>query len=328
MKVLMISGDPRVVVRGGDVYTRLQLQASTVEQLVVFTHGVAKDSVIKDGNLEIHAFGGSKIRAAFKIVTTALKREGYDWITARDPFLLGLLALIIASRLRVKLQLQVHTDISKSRLFALARLLLSRADNVRVVSERLKHMVGPLTPGRISVLPVYIPIERFKTIQHRAQKEKIVLWAGRFEREKDPLRAIAILKEVRDADIAARLIMLGRGSLDDAARSYARQLSVEDYVEFRGWQDPAPFYAKATVVVNTSKYEGFGAVMLEALAARIPVVAPDVGIAAEAGAIVALPDELGQAVIDILRSPQMAGELKMPLYNKEEWAVKWKQALI
>ena len=67
--------------------------------------------------------------------------------------------------------------------------------------------------------------------------------------------------------------------------------------------------------------------MIEALAARIPVVAPDVGVAKEAGAIIADRDKLAERVIEVLKNPPQA-HLKLPVLTGDEWVQAWKDSLI
>jgi glycosyltransferase involved in cell wall biosynthesis len=82
----------------------------------------------------------------------------------------------------------------------------------------------------------------------------------------------------------------------------------------------------ADVVLCTSKHESWGASIIESLAAGIPVVAPDVGIAREAGAIIMPRSDLGKAVEDVLNSGQR-GELRISMPSAEEWARSWRETL-
>lgn len=83
----------------------------------------------------------------------------------------------------------------------------------------------------------------------------------------------------------------------------------------------------ADVVVCTSKHESWGASIVEALAAGVPVVAPDVGVAREAGAILADRTELSQKVIEVLQKP-VHGKLTLELRGPEAWAHAWKESLV
>ena len=179
----------------------------------------------------------------------------------------------------------------------------------------------------ICVLPIYVDVQKFRAVTPVPHVQKTILWIGRFEEEKDPEAALPLLQSVRDAGIDAGLVLLGAGSLGVRLKSAYSLSNAEIPVEFPGWVDPLYYIARADVVINTSKHESFGASMLEALAAGVPVVAPDVGIAKEAGAIIVAREKLAEAVVEVLRSGRR-GELKLNLLNKEEWARKWKESLL
>ncbi|HWB33734.1 MAG TPA: glycosyltransferase [Candidatus Paceibacterota bacterium] len=296
MKVLMISGDRNALVPGTDAYNRAQLQREAV------------------GDLEVVYWGRGSVHLP--------DASGFDVVTSQDPFFRGLVALIAARRAGTKLNIQVHADLAGHAWWkrCIARFVLRRADSVRVVSQRLKafleswHLRAP-----IAVLPVFIDIERFKNSEHKPHPRftKVILWIGRFEAEKNPLQAIEILAEVRKAGVPAGLILLGKGSLEPALR--ARAQSLAEYIEFAGWQDPAAYLAMADVVVSTSRHESYGASIVEALAAGVAVVAPDVGVAREAGAVIVPRAELGAAAVHILRSG-VRGHLNLSLLPRDAYA--------
>lgn len=305
MKVLMISGDRHLLEQGSEAYARIELQRSQVERLDVFVWP------------QLHSR---------RKISCAAHKNVYDVITAQDPFWRGLLAWRVARITMAKLNLQVHTDLSAQPFLRrmLAYFLLRRADSVRVVSEKIKKQVQAVS-GKVlvHVLPIYVDVTRFRNLAREPHQQKTILWVGRFESEKDPLQAIHVLEEVRAGGIDAKLIMLGTGSLASAVRREAGELPAG----FPGWQDPKQYLQIADIVLCTSKHESYGASILEALAASVPVVAPDVGIAKEAGAIVVPRSDLGNAVIRVLNSGQR-GELKMRVPNAEEWAKRWRETLV
>lgn len=74
----------------------------------------------------------------------------------------------------------------------------------------------------------------------------------------------------------ARLMFLGNGPEREALLSLAKELGVADRVIFAGFHhDPTPFYITADLFVLSSNYEGFGNVIVEALACGTPVVSTD-----------------------------------------------------
>lgn len=71
----------------------------------------------------------------------------------------------------------------------------------------------------------------------------------------------------------ARLMFVGDGTGRDALLSLARELGLADRVILAGFhRDPTPFYKTADLFVLSSNYEGFGNVIVEAMACGTPVV--------------------------------------------------------
>lgn len=291
MKVLMITGDKRF----GPGNPRFELQKSAVDELDVVYWGS----------------GAFFPRVPWK---------KFDVVTAQDPLWRGHLAWHLTWVVGGRLNIQVHSDLSSygfwKRLFA--TLQLRHADTVRVVSEKLKQQVLQLAPhAEITVLPVFIDIEPFVHIQKISHDTKTILWIGRFEEEKNPMAAIDIAKKIPNT----KLVMLGSGSLEQKL-----QQATDGAVEFAAWQDPKPFLAKADVVLCTSWHESFGASIVEALAAGVPVVAPDVGIAKEAGARVVPREKLAEEVSAVLEEGAR-GTLALAMPTREEWKQRWKESL-
>ena len=295
MKVLVITGDKNF--KPGN--ERYDLQKSAVDKLEVMYWG-----------------RGS--------VWPALPEGQFDAVTAQDPFWRGLFGIRAAWRKNAKFNVQVHTDLSVygGIKHVLMQIVLRHTDSIRVVSEKIKLQVEKVgVKAKISVLPIYIDIQRFRVVTPEDHEKKTILWIGRFEDEKDPLLAIEIFRQVLKT-VESKLIFLGKGSLENSLRTAAKDLPVE----FAGWQDPVNYLSTADVVLCTSKHESFGASILESLAAGVPVVAPDVGIAKEAGATVVDRRDLAQEVVKVLQSGQK-GELKLNLLSKEEWAEAWRGTL-
>lgn len=291
---------------------------------------ITGDQSFKAGNprFDLQAFAVERLEALYwgpEALWSSPKGDSYDTVSTQDPFWRGLLGLFLARRFKARFNVQVHADLKAQPLFKrfLARFVLRRAHSIRVVSPRIKSQVeemGVAVP--ITVLPIFIDIERFKKIERKPDAHPTVLWVGRFEDEKDPLLALRVFRQILEKGIDAKLIMLGAGKLE----ARLKKESVGFPVELPGWQDTIPFLARASVVLSTSKAESYGASIVEALAAGVPVVAPDVGIASEAGAIVVSREQLADTAIHVLRSKPHA-ELKLSILSEHEWVAHWKQSL-
>jgi glycosyltransferase involved in cell wall biosynthesis len=126
-----------------------------------------------------------------------------------------------------------------------------------------------------------------------AEGPHVLLSIGRLVWEKghqDLLRALAILRERGNPDVHA--VIVGSGPEERRLRAVARDLGVEGSVQFLGFvpHDEVPsLLARASALVLASlptQYweEQFGMVLVEAMAARLPVVAAASG---------AIPEVLG-----------------------------------
>jgi len=86
------------------------------------------------------------------------------------------------------------------------------------------------------------------------------------------LEALALLRE----HAPARLLVLGQGPLLASLASKARSLGIEAAVDFLGFREnPLPLIKRASALILSSDYEGFGNVIVEALGCGTPVISTD-----------------------------------------------------
>lgn len=263
-----------------------------------------------------------------------------DVISVQDPFETGLLAWLFALVFRKPLHVQVHTDFY-ARTFARAHVLnhirrllapfvLRRAVRIRVVSESIQEAISanivPKAP--IAVLPIFTDTERFRGIARikHPQFKIALLVVSRLEKEKNISLAIDALKSARDAGHDAGLTIVGSGSEEERLRERVRVFGLERFVMFAAWEEPiaTAHYASADVVLVPSLYEGYGMVIVEALSAGIPVIATDVGIAREAGAIVTSAKDFPHTVVRWIESgPRQATLVSYPYGSFDEYVQKY-----
>jgi glycosyltransferase involved in cell wall biosynthesis len=101
----------------------------------------------------------------------------------------------------------------------------------------------------------------------------VIVAAGRLAEAKNyPLLidAFALLRE----RIPASLFILGKGDEESALRQMIQARGLGDVVHLCGFQtNPWKYIARADVFALTSRYEGFGNVVVEAMACGVPIVA-------------------------------------------------------
>ncbi len=83
---------------------------------------------------------------------------------------------------------------------------------------------------------------------------------------------------VRLDDPAARLVIVGEGADRAKLERLAAQIGIADRVSLPGHCDPAPHLAAASAFVMSSDYEGVPAVIVEALAAGLPIAGTDCSV--------------------------------------------------
>lgn len=100
-----------------------------------------------------------------------------------------------------------------------------------------------------------------------------IVTAGRLAHAKNFPLLIEALERL-PARVPWRAWILGRGELEGELRDRLARSSVADRVALLGFQpNPWKFMARGDVFVLTSHYEGFGNVLIEAMAVGLPVVA-------------------------------------------------------
>ena len=101
----------------------------------------------------------------------------------------------------------------------------------------------------------------------------VIVAAGRLAEAKNYpllLDAVALLRQ----RVPARLFILGQGELEGVMRARIAERGLNEAVVLCGFQkNPWKFIAKADVFALSSHYEGFGNVLVEAMACGVPVVA-------------------------------------------------------
>ncbi len=110
--------------------------------------------------------------------------------------------------------------------------------------------------------------------------ERLVFFVGRLQYEKGPQVLLESAPRVLAQIPNARFILAGSGAMIDSLRRRAFELGVADRVMIPGFitdEEKDQLYKVADVAVFPSLYEPFGIVALEAMAAKCPVIASDIG---------------------------------------------------
>ncbi len=155
----------------------------------------------------------------------------------------------------------------------------------------------PTTPSERSPEDLGVPVDA-----------PLVLAIGRLIAQKDHRTLLEAFARVRSEVPAARLAILGWGPLEAETQEHAAALALGDSILLPGRLEPRAWLERADVFAHTSRWEGFGIVLLEAMLSRLPVVAtsvsavPEIVVDGETGYLVPAGDAKAAAdrVLELL----------------------------
>jgi glycosyltransferase involved in cell wall biosynthesis len=199
-----------------------------------------------------------------------------------------------------------------------ARRLIAISDAVRMFLEAAGHDPRKLVTIRYGLdEPAQAPSQPTPEQAGIPPSAPLALAVGRLIEQKDHatlLRAFALVRrDVPDA----RLAILGAGPLEAVTRELAAELGVADSLTLPGRTEIRDWLARADVFVHTSRWEGFGIVLLEAMLASLPIVAtrvsavPEVVADGKTGILVEAGDAaaVATALQALLEEPERARAL-------------------
>lgn len=125
-----------------------------------------------------------------------------------------------------------------------------------------------------------IEIEKYKENKKEQFLDKYVIgFVGRLSEQKNPLFLIEIAKELLNKKEENFLFyIVGDGELREEFEKKIKKNNLENYFFLKGWSEKVEEEIKNfDITLMVSKWEGFGLVVCEYMAARKPVVAVKVG---------------------------------------------------
>lgn len=216
------------------------------------------------------------------------------------------------------------------------------------VTRTLPHLITVSECARKDICREFdIPARRFSIIPNGIDTDLFYPVPG-IERRKNriivtnsadtPLKGLHyLLSSV--AEIAknqpVRLVVVGSPKKNGKVVRHIQALGIGRFVTFTGRISHEEFvrqYAKATVAVVPSIYEGFGLPAGEAMACGVPVVSTTGGalpeVVGDAGILVPPADTsaLTRAILDVFNNPALAEKLSIAGYNRVQNHLTWTAA--
>ncbi len=164
-------------------------------------------------------------------------------------------------------------------------------------------------------LGVELPVGAPSELDRRAARESlglrsdrtVVVYVARIVAEKRPLLFVEVARRCLGRRDDLEFVLAGSGEQLEAVRGAIRSAGVGDRIHVPGFVDElAAVYRSADLFLSTSRYEGFGLAIAEAMAYGLPVVSTAVGgvrdVIGPAGVLVDTdePDALATALLDLV----------------------------
>lgn len=124
----------------------------------------------------------------------------------------------------------------------------------------------------IGVNSILLP-NGIKFFNKKSSRDKVIIFVGRFAEEKNPLEAIDIFYESNLWTNGYVLNIYGNGELEFNLIKKIKELGIKDNVFLiKNEKDHDIIYKNASCLIMTSKFEGFGMVLIEAMSRGIPCI--------------------------------------------------------
>ena len=266
---------------------------------------------LRQAGVQVHALGGRGLRNAFAVLTQLIDLVRFGRFDTVFSFLVHANTMAAAASLFFSsgsvrwLQSIQTTQPSPHWHWKLQRRAHKRAERIAVPSPSVSHVAHQLAAiplQKFVVIPNAINADDFKIERDHGSSAFRVGFVGRL----DPIKRIPdLLHATKLLGDGVHLQVFGAGRERDSIVAEIRRMGINDRVTLHG-SVPRPQEAlkQIDLLVLPSSAEGFGLVLIEAMAAGIPVVgtnAPgirDVVKNNETGLLVPVgsPPELAEAI--------------------------------
>ena len=176
-----------------------------------------------------------------------------------------------------------HLDQTNRLWTKMNQKLLNLVDAVIVDSAYLKQQL--MERVKIKKTPIHVIHCGVDIDQIQPAKKKLVnkdiktlLYLGRFIKRKRPDFAIKVFAKLYKKHPNTRLVMVGEGPMQAELKTLSKKLKIDTAVEFPGplfGKEKLKQYHQADLFIFPSEKEGFVLVVLEAMAAGLPLLVPN-----------------------------------------------------
>lgn len=169
-----------------------------------------------------------------------------------------------------------HSDVKNndlSKLWRILRYIFYKKSTLLVgVTHPIIDHFSYLKVSKKKVIYNPLPISKEENFIKYGKKN--IIWIGRFHEVKNLKLFLDAVKELAAIRSDFQVTILGDGKDSALYKNYVKDLVQQNVVTFYGnVKNPYKYIKNSTMLVSTSKSEGFGNVFIEAMSLGVPVVA-------------------------------------------------------
>lgn len=251
--------------------------------------------------------------------------------------------MTVDRRLAVKSTRSFYKKLSALRWYSFINMqkrVAKRLSKIVTVSESSKRDISQafnISETRFETIPIGIDIQNFYPIDNIKKKPHRIIVTNSAD---TPLKGLYhLIRAVKNIlkQRPVELVVIGTPKKNGGIEKLIKTLDLTQHIRFTGRIDNDQFvreYAKATLAVVPSLYEGFGLPVGEAMACRIPVicttggalpeVAGDAAVLVPPGSASALKD----AIMELLDDPSQCDCLAEKGYQRVLNEFTWKKTAL
>ncbi|MCG2809751.1 MAG: glycosyltransferase family 4 protein [Candidatus Portnoybacteria bacterium] len=306
MRILMISTDRTLLsAESGDAFERHLEYARRAGKLDIIVFSKKGFGKTIRGSLAVYPTNSTVklnyIWDAFQIAKNIYFPDRFDLIVCQDPFLTGLTGWLLKKRFKTPLLIHFHGDFWENKnwlnkpkkwwhlfwynwlLLLLSKFLVDGADGIRVVSAGIKDKLvrADVPKDKIRVISTPVDLEKFEKGDEKKVEElrlknknyKTIINIGlRDASAKDYPTLFKTINLVHEKYGNLAFCQIGAGICLQDRTKESENLILTCVGEINQ-KELINYYHSSDVYVSSSCNESFGKVLIEAMAAGLPVVA-------------------------------------------------------
>ena len=279
--------------------------------------------------------------------------HAHDWLS-------GYVANDLHQRYQIPMVVTVHaTEVGRrrgqiqghplrERIHLAEQYLVREADVIIACSEFMRQEIIHslhVSDEKIRVIPNGVEYrhlidlrQKYAAFPHVRRRwaqpgQPLLFFVGRLEWEKGPDLLVQAMPRVLAEFPQTRLVLAGKGSYTEHLVSMIQELQLEESIQLAGFisdETRNELYAVADVAIFPSRYEPFGIVALEAMAAGTSVIVSNVGGLSEVVdhgvtglRVDTTPEAIADAILATLKQPELAAERARRAQNVVRTQYSW-----